>query len=105
MASSPSADGIAAAASVSTLAQLSVGLTVCPQNGSYFVTAYRCVNQRDEERVSFDISREHFLEFADTVAVLADAERSGAEEGTDADSAGPAGGRGAPVWPLVTPSC
>jgi len=45
------------------------------------------MNSRDEERVSFGVSREHFLDFADAVAVLADAE--GAEEGTGADSTGP----------------
>jgi len=90
VASSPSADGIAASASLSALAQLSVGLTVCPDGDGYFVTAYRCMNSRDEERVSFGVSREHFLDFADAVAVLADAERSeGAEEGTGADSTGP----------------
>ena len=39
MASSPSADGIAASASLSALAQLSVGLTVCPVDFVHLIDA------------------------------------------------------------------
>jgi len=62
------------------------------------------MNSRDEERVSFGVSREHFLDFADAVAVLADAERSeGAEEGTGADSTGPVSSPPYPVRSRLLP--
>lgn len=67
-------------ASLSTIAQFSVGLTVCPMGDGYFVTAYRCSRQPDERRVSFEITTEEFLTFADEVSDLAAAERSGGDE-------------------------
>ena len=78
-------------ASLSTLAQLSVGLTICPMGDGYFVTAFRQMQQPDGQRVSFKITAEDFLAFADAITALAEAERSGgAGEGTDELSAEPA---------------
>ena len=69
----------ALSASLGALAQLSVGLTVCSMDDGYFVTAYRRHAGPDERRVSFRITTETFLAFADEVAALAEAERYAAE--------------------------
>ena len=61
--------------SLSALARLSVGLNVSRMGEGYFVTAYRGFNRADERRLSFEISTGDFLEFADGVAKLAEAER------------------------------
>ena len=68
-----------ASASLSALAHRSVGLTVTPMDDGYFVTAFRSWTQRDEERVSFRVTAETFLAFADAIAELANAERLRAE--------------------------
>ena len=60
--------------SLSAFTQISVGLTVSRMGEGYFVTAYRRFNQADERRLSFEISTEDFLVFADGVAKLAEAE-------------------------------
>ena len=61
--------------SLSTFTRLSVGLNVSRMSEGYFVTAYRGFNRADERRLSFEISTGDFLEFADGVAKLAEAER------------------------------
>ena len=62
--------------SLSAFTRISVGLNVSRMGEGYFVTAYRRFNQADERRLSFKISTEDFLEFADGVAKLAEAERT-----------------------------
>ena len=86
----PSSVDTRPSASLGALAQLSVGLTVCPTDDGYLVTAYRCHVKRDEQRVSFRITAEKFLEFADAISELAEDERSG-EEGTDEVTREPVG--------------
>ena len=82
---------MSSSASVSTLAQLSVGLTVCPMGDGYFVTTYRRFRQTDEQRVSFRITTEDFFAFNDDLTALAEAERSeGGEQDTDEAVAEPA---------------
>ena len=61
--------------SLSAFTRITVGLNVSRMGEGYFVTAYRRFNQADERRSSFEISTEDFLEFADGVAKLAEAER------------------------------
>ena len=68
-----------ASASLNALAHRFVGLTVTPMDDGYFVTAFRSWTQRDEERVSFRVTAETFLAFADAIAELANAERLRAE--------------------------
>ena len=86
----PSSVDTPTSVSLSALARLSVGLTVCRQGDGYFVTAYRFVHPRDEERVSFLVTKDEFLGFADAMAALAEIERSGGDgERTDEHQAEP----------------